>query len=148
MLREKTIGVIVFRREGKSIKYLLLHHGGDYWNFPKGRQEAGEDEITSALRELREETGITEIRLVDDFRDEYDYDFDTEIRQGIKETIYKKAIFFLGEVKTDEIKISDEHLDYGWFDYDVASKRMFFQNGQNLLKRVHQFLFNKQDFVL
>ncbi|NUM25086.1 MAG: NUDIX domain-containing protein [Candidatus Buchananbacteria bacterium] len=148
MVREKTIGFIIFRRQGKSVRYLLLHHGGDYWNFPKGRQEAGEDEVTSARRELEEETGITAINIIPDFRDEYDYDFDTEIRSGVKERIYKKAIFFMAQAETDEVKISDEHIDHGWFDYDTALKRLFFQNGQNLLKRAHKFLLNKQDFVL
>jgi len=65
MIREKTFGIIIFKKEGKGIRYLLLHHGGEYWNFPKGHQEAGENEIESALRELREETGITEIKIID-----------------------------------------------------------------------------------
>ena len=65
MLREKTIGIITFKREGQGIRYLLLHHGGDYWNFPKGRQEKGESELDSALRELKEETGITKVKIID-----------------------------------------------------------------------------------
>ena len=148
MVREKTIGIIVFRRQGQSWKYLLLHHGGGYWNFPKGRQEKDEDDMASALRELQEETGITNIDLVENFRDEYDYDFDSEIHSGVKERVYKKAIFYLGEVKSDAVKISDEHLDYGWFDFATATKRLFFQGSQDLLKRAHQFLLKKQDFVL
>ncbi|OGY46153.1 MAG: hypothetical protein A3J62_00610 [Candidatus Buchananbacteria bacterium RIFCSPHIGHO2_02_FULL_38_8] len=148
MIREKTIGIITFKREGKSIKYLLLHHGGEYWNFPKGRQELGEDELTSALRELKEETGIVSVDIIEGFYDEYDYDFDSEIKDGIKEKVYKHAVFFLGEVKEEVVKISDEHLDYGWFDFETALKRMFYQEGQNLLKRAHQFLLKQQDFVL
>ena len=70
MLREKTIGIVVFKKEGKSIKYLLLHHGGEYWNFPKGRQEGLEEELDSAKRELEEETGIKDIKIIDGFKDE------------------------------------------------------------------------------
>ncbi|MDD2806986.1 MAG: NUDIX domain-containing protein [Patescibacteria group bacterium] len=148
MAREKTIGIVVFRREGQGIRYLLLHHGGSYWNFPKGRQEAGETEIESALRELHEETGITDIKIVDGFKEEYDYDFDSEIINGVREKKYKTAIFFLGEVASAEITISSEHIDSGWFDYDKALERSFFQQGQNLLKKANQFLLNQQDFVL
>lgn len=148
MIREKTIGVITFRKEGRGIRYLLLHHSGQYWNFPKGRQEKGEEELDSALRELEEETGIIKVKITDGFRDEYDYDFDTEIKGGTKEKIYKKAIFFIGEVDDEKVKVSDEHLDYGWFDFETAMKRIFFQEGQDQLKRAHQFLLNQQDFVL
>jgi len=148
MVREKTMGIIIFKRERKGIRYLLLHHGGEYWNFPKGRQERLETEKMAAFRELKEETGITEVDLVKGFQDEYDYDFDTEIEDGAKEKVYKKAIFFLGEVKDDKVEISDEHLDFGWFDFNTARKRLFYQEGQNSLKRANRFLLDQQDFVL
>ena len=148
MVREKTIGIITFKHEGKGIRYLLLHHGGSYWNFPKGRQEGLEAELDSALRELEEETGITEIKIIKGFKDEYDYDFDTEIKDGVKEKVFKKAIFFLGEVKNDKVEISDEHIDYGWVDFETALKRLFYQEGQDSLKRAHQFLLGQHDFVL
>jgi 8-oxo-dGTP pyrophosphatase MutT (NUDIX family) len=148
MIRQKTVGIITFRKEGQGILYLLLHHGGSYWNFPKGRQEGLETEMQSALRELQEETGIINIKIIEGFRDEYDYDFDFEIEDGVKEKVYKNAIFFLGEVADDKVKISDEHIDFGWFDYETALKRMFHQEGQNSLKKAHQFLLKKQGFVL
>ncbi|MFA5022479.1 MAG: NUDIX domain-containing protein [Patescibacteria group bacterium] len=148
MLRQKTIGIVIFRRQEKMIKYLLLHHEGEYWNFPKGRGEGLETEQDTALRELQEETGITEVKIIEGFKEEYDYDFEREIEGGVSETFYKKAIFFLGEVKTSEVRISDEHLDFGWCDYDIALKRLFFQNGQDILKKAHQFLLKEQGFVL
>ncbi|MFA6410074.1 MAG: NUDIX domain-containing protein [Candidatus Buchananbacteria bacterium] len=148
MEREKTIGFVIFRRQGRSISYLLLHHGGQYWNFPKGRQEGLETEVETALRELQEETGITNVKVIDGFREEYDYDFDREVQDGVRQTFSKKAIFFLGEVESEPVAISDEHIDFGWFDYDIALKRLFFQNGQDILKRAHQFLLKEQGFVL
>lgn len=148
MIKKKSAGIIVFKKDGQGIRYLLLHHGGDYWNFPKGTQEKGEDDLQTALRELREETGIRNIKVIDSFFDGYDYDFDTKIRQGVKEKVYKAVVFFLGEVKGEEIKISNEHIDFGWFDFKTASERLFYQNGQDLLKRAHQFILRSQDFVL
>jgi 8-oxo-dGTP pyrophosphatase MutT (NUDIX family) len=148
MLRQKTIGFVIFKREGMAIRYLLLHHDREYWNFPKGRQEGLETEQDTALRELREETGIAQVKIIDGFRNEYDYDFNTEIHDRTKERVYKTAIFYLGEVSGDKVKISDEHLDFGWFDYNTALKRLFFQNGQVVLKKANQFLLKQQDFVL
>jgi len=148
MEREKTVGIVIFRREGKGIRYLLLHHGGPYWNFPKGRQEPGETEVQTALRELREETGITDVKIIDGFKHEYNYDFDSEVNDGVREKIFKHAIFFIGEVQGDAVEISHEHIDYGWFDYETAHKRSFYQQGQDLLKAANQFLLKEQDFVL
>ena len=148
MTRSKSVGFVIFRKEDKGIKYLLLHHGAEYWNFPKGRVEEGEEELQTAKRELVEETGITDIKIHPDFRYEYTYDFDTVIANKTKETVYRTGVFFLGEVLADMVKISDEHLDFGWFDYDTALDRLFYQQGRDLLKQAHQFLLNKQDFVL
>lgn len=148
MIKKISIGIVVFRQDGKSIKYLLLHHGGEYWNFPKGTQKKGESDLDTALRELKEETGIKKIKLIDGFMQEYDYDLDTEIKNGVREKIYKHVKFFLGQVQDDKIKISHEHLDSGWFDYETALKRMYYQDGQNLLKTAHQYILKMQDFVL
>ncbi|MFA6215616.1 MAG: NUDIX domain-containing protein [Patescibacteria group bacterium] len=148
MIRKKSAGVIIYTKDGRGIRYLLLHHGGQYWNFAKGTQEKGEADLQTALRELEEETGITEVKIIDGFLESYDYDFDTEIKNGVRQKVYKTVIFYLGEVKQDKIVISDEHLDYGWFDFTTAHQRLFFQNGQDLLQKANQFLLKKQDFVL
>ena len=58
MLR-KSCGVIPYRiREGKR-EYLILLQTNGSWSFPKGHMEPGETETETALRELREETGLT-----------------------------------------------------------------------------------------
>jgi len=148
MLHSKGIGIIPCKIDGRAIRYLLLHHGGHYWNFPKGHPEGLEDELTTARRELEEETGITEVKIIAGFKEGYDYDFDTEIKDGEKQRVFRQAIFFLGEVSGEEVKISHEHLDYGWYDYETALKRLYYQNSQDLLKKAHQFLLKQQDFVL
>jgi 8-oxo-dGTP pyrophosphatase MutT (NUDIX family) len=53
-------GGVVWRVSGKGhVKVLLVHRPqyGD-WSLPKGKVEQGEDPLTAALREVREETGL------------------------------------------------------------------------------------------
>src|SRR5438552_19075973 len=102
--QERSAGVIVFRRADGEKLYLLLDYG-KYWDFPKGHIEAGEDEREAALRELGEETGISDIELMDDFRDERVYFFRPPGRGLVRTTV----VFFIGEVESDQVKISHEH---------------------------------------
>ena len=148
MTQSKAIGFVIFKKKGQGIRYLLLHHGASYWNFPKGRVEQGEEELDTAKRELFEETGITDIKMYSDFRYEYNYNFDTVIKDKVKEKVHRTGIFFLAEVEDDKVAISNEHLDSGWFDYETALKRMFYQEGQDLLKAAHKFILKQQDIVL
>jgi predicted NUDIX family NTP pyrophosphohydrolase len=60
-------GVLVYRQTGPRPEFLLGHPGGPLWArkdqgawmVPKGLIEAGEDPATAAVREFKEETGLT-----------------------------------------------------------------------------------------
>ena len=68
--REKSCGVLVLRRQEDELYVVLLRHRfGGHWSFPKGRVEARPSERQTALREVRDETGLTGIMLLDGFRE-------------------------------------------------------------------------------
>jgi 8-oxo-dGTP pyrophosphatase MutT (NUDIX family) len=53
----RAAGVVVFRRTARGVYFLVLRAYKN-WDFPKGLVEAGEDQLTCAKRELKEETGL------------------------------------------------------------------------------------------
>jgi ADP-ribose pyrophosphatase YjhB (NUDIX family) len=53
-------GVIVSENTGLVV---IVSQNGDSWSLPKGHVEAGEDELTAAIREIREESGVTDLRF-------------------------------------------------------------------------------------
>lgn len=55
-------GVVLVRAEAGEWRFLLLR-AYQYWDFPKGRTEAGETPLEAAKREVQEETGITELQF-------------------------------------------------------------------------------------
>lgn len=55
-------GVVVLHRIGDHYNYLLLR-AYDYWDFPKGMVEPGESPFACAIREVTEETTITDLRF-------------------------------------------------------------------------------------
>ncbi len=50
-------------RDGNG-NVIVVNQRGRSWSLPKGKLEDGEDELTAAYREIYEETGVSEIRLV------------------------------------------------------------------------------------
>jgi ADP-ribose pyrophosphatase YjhB (NUDIX family) len=64
VVRETTSGGIVFRR-GKSgdVQILLMQDAKDRWTIPKGHVEPGEEPRDTAEREIREETGLKEMKV-------------------------------------------------------------------------------------
>ena len=60
MKREKSCGALVYRITQNGQKELLFikHRHGTHWSFPKGHMEEGENEVQTALREVKEETGL------------------------------------------------------------------------------------------
>lgn len=140
----KTIGIVIFRRRPHGCEYLLLHHRGPYWNFPKGRVEPrDEGELGTAFRELAEESGLPRaaVRLMPGFRTTYRYHFRGRDADGQLESVSKLAIFYLGEVvRAQPVVISHEHRGAGWFDAREAWERLHYPNSRRVLGAAEAFL--------
>ena len=92
--------------------------------------EIDESTHETAIRETREETGITDITFIENFEEWIKYDF-----QYNGELVHKNVVFFLAETKTEEVKISYEHLGYTWMDYNTAMEKTTFDNAKRVLTR-------------
>jgi 8-oxo-dGTP pyrophosphatase MutT (NUDIX family) len=135
MIEETSAGIVLFRKEGSKILFLLLHYPSGHWDFVKGKMEDGESTHETAIREAREETGITDITFLENFEEWIKYDF-----QYKGELVHKKVVFFLAETKTKEIIISHEHLDYTWMDYNTSMEKTTFDNAKTVLTRAQTLL--------
>ena len=136
MKEEVSAGIILFN-DNESRKFLLLNYPSKHWDFVKGKMENGETSHETALRETKEETGISDVEFLNGFEEEIEYYFRAE-----NQDIHKKVIFFLGKTKTLDIILSHEHLDFIWLDYDNALNRITYENAKNLLKKSKEFLDN------
>lgn len=58
--RPFSAGVVVVRRFDEDWRYLLLR-SFQYWDFPKGGVEPGEAPLAAAVRETREEAGLSDL---------------------------------------------------------------------------------------
>lgn len=57
-MKENSAGGVVFRKENGLVQILMIEDRFGHWTLPKGKQEQGETDEETAIREIREETGI------------------------------------------------------------------------------------------
>ncbi len=148
-IQEKSCGIILFREEASTSEdthtnsksthyYLVLHYPGGHWDFAKGHVEANENEEMTALREMREETGIFKVTFMKNFRVAMDYFYRRDRR-----LYHKDVIYFLGKTSEQKVKLSHEHQGYAWLTYADAMKQLTFENAKSLLKKAEKFLVEK-----
>ena len=130
MTLERSAGVLLFREAPEQPRRFLLLDYGNHWDYPKGHVEPGEDDPTAARREVAEETGITQVELIDGFSREMTYVFRGRRGNLIKKTV----IFFLGRTDASEVALSHEHVGYAWLTAEEALARLTYPNAKSMLQ--------------
>jgi len=137
---EKSAGAVLFVRENKKIKYLLLKHSLGHWDFPKGNIEKGEKIEDTVRREIKEETGISRVVFISGFKHWIKYFYRLKGK-----TVFKIVTFLLAEAKTKKVKLSFEHVGYKWLDFNKAMKLLKFRNSKEILKMANEFLNKRKE---
>ncbi|MEM4152741.1 MAG: NUDIX domain-containing protein [Candidatus Pacearchaeota archaeon] len=138
--KEKSCGVIIFRKENKKILYLLLYRKAskqykEMWDFPKGNIEKNESEKEAAVREVKEETGIVDLKFISSFKESINFFYRKD-----NKLIFKTVIFLLAETNQEEIKLSFEHDDYKWATFNEALKLLTHKNSKEILIKAKNLL--------
>lgn len=128
-------GVVFYDSGGNGPVYLVMVNRKGYWEFPKGHVDKGETDEEAALREVREETGLTDLTIVPGFKKEISYVYSAGRRKAPKQ-----VVFFLMKTKPAAVLVSDEHLGYVWLDFDRAIRKVSYENARNVLESAHAFL--------
>ena len=128
MSYEKSCGAVVFRKYHGNIELLLIKHVvGGHWSFPKGHVEPGETEEQTALREIKEETGI-DVELNTSFREVVSY--------SPKRDTTKDVIYFLGKAKTFQYTPQEEEIaQIKWVEINLAHSFLTYDNDKQLANK-------------
>lgn len=128
---ELSIAAIVYHQE----EFLLLKYGLGHWEFVKGHKEEDESDQQTILRELEEETGITNAVIIRGFKEKYNYTFNFRGQR-----IHKYVLCYLIKSNTKNVKISYEHEDFIWLPIYEALNKVTFDNARRLLRKADKFL--------
>lgn len=91
---------------------LVIHQkSGNHWTLSKGRPERGETPRQTAIRELKEETGLD----IDRFLSDRTFFTDYEVVKRDGRRMRKRVTYFVAEVKPGEVKVQESELHgYRW----------------------------------
>ena len=134
---EKSCGGVVFSRENNTIRYLIIRHLGGHCGFPKGHIEPGESEEETAIREIREETGLT-VSLIAGFRAADSYPLPN------KPGVWKEVVYFLAEFSDQAIQTQPEEISEAYLvSYEEGLGLLPFPEAKRILTDAHHFLSSK-----
>ena len=140
MKQDYSIGVIPYH--GTAGLFGVVRHAAGHWGFPKGHPDIGESKSITALRELREETGVVSVALDTGrvFSERFEYDHDGER--------YDKTVdYFLGFVESISsspmIGFEKEVIETRWVPYADARDLLTYENNKKLIDEVWNYLKEK-----
>jgi bis(5'-nucleosidyl)-tetraphosphatase len=132
--RARSAGGVVFRRNAGRAEILLLKHESGKWMLPKGTIEPGETPEAVALREVREETGISRVRVVADLGEErYHFFWRAEDTYYDKTVRYYLLEFLGGEEPAPQGE--EGFVACEWVGLDDALERITYKETREVVRR-------------
>ena len=137
-VREVSAGGVMYRKNSDQIQIALIHVR-NRWGLPKGHVEEGERIEETALREVREETGL-EGRVVKKLGD-IRYAYRDKTKEGEPIRIYKRVHFYLLRYLKGDVRDHDHEVDEArWFPMDQVIKNLKFATERKMVHRALSIL--------
>ncbi|MBV6419347.1 MAG: hypothetical protein DAHOPDDO_00563 [Ignavibacteriaceae bacterium] len=134
----------IFRETEKGIEFLLLKRseGQPYpglWQMVTGKIKSNEKAYQTALREIKEETGLIPVQLwvaptVNSFYEP-------------KHEYICLLPVFAARVEADEIKLSKEHTEYQWVDKSTAQKMLAWEGQRKAVQIIEDYFLSEKSFL-
>ena len=117
------VGIVVLNKDNKVFVAKRIDNPKNFWQMPQGGVDEGEDYLTAAFRELKEETSITNVELVSELDGFVTYNLPDRLLGIIWKGKFKGQIqkWFLMRYLGDDSEVNiqtskPEFLDWKWVD--------------------------------
>jgi len=143
MHTDASYGIIPVRHDGAARRYLLVQQRKGHWGFPKGHAEGDEAPVGAAMRELAEETGLEELRVLEDSQMREAYVFTKKSGRRVRKTVTYYVGLVDGEVALTPQP--EEILQCRWMTADHARRTITFPESRDLLDKAERYLDARDD---
>ena len=123
------VGIVVLNKENKVFVAKRIDNPKNFWQMPQGGIDIGEDFLTAAYRELKEETSIENVELIKEIEDTTIYELPDHLLGIIWKGKYKGqkqkwfVMRFLGKDNDINIKTKKpEFLEWRWIELDMITE--------------------------
>jgi 8-oxo-dGTP diphosphatase len=139
-IRDQTsAGGVVFRRVGDRVEVVIIAVGpNNRWQLPKGLVDKNEKPEVTAVREAREEGGVTSEIVT--HLDTVDYWY-AGLENGIRVRFHKRVHFYLMRYLSGDTKDHDWEVNEArWVPIEDAAAQLAFDNEKRVMEQAAEFI--------
>lgn len=131
--------VLIKRDEGKILLMKRSKYPADSWCYVAGSIEEGETAWETAIREVKEETGM---RCGEDYT-LYSGDTMEQLYNTAKDYIWIAPVFVALVHSEKEVEINHEHTEYRWMDIEEALKVLSFPEQKRVVRHIEEYFIDE-----
>ena len=143
-LKVRVVDCYVYFQKAKEVEFLLLKRNKNklyehLWQGVAGKIEKDEKAWETAVRELKEETGLAPKKM-------FVADHVSRFYEKHKDRMNLVPVFGI-EVDSKDVILSDEHIDYKWVDFKEAFETLVWNGQKKGIQTVYNMLINNDDRI-
>lgn len=132
MKYEKSCGAVIYTVQNGTRFYLVEQMQKGHVSLCKGHVEQDESEHETAIREIREETGL-EVEFVEGFRKTITYSPSMDCM--------KTVVFFLAHAEHTSVRVQEKEVrEIKWLPFENAVEALTFDSTREILRQAETFL--------
>ena len=138
----RVVDCYVYRQTNDGLKFLLMKRNLNkiyehLWQGVAGKIEDGETAPEAAIRELKEETGFDPVKV-------FVADHVSRFYEVHGDRINLVPVFGI-EVNSDEVILSEEHIDFKWVTIEEALNTLVWNGQKKGIQTVHDMVISDDD---
>ena len=143
-IKVRVVDCYVYRQTDKGLKFLILKRNEKklyehLWQGVAGKIEKDEEAWQTAIRELKEETGLDPVKM-------FVADHISQFYEKHGDRVNLVPVFGI-EVDSKNVILSDEHIEYKWVDFKEAFDTLVWNGQKKGIQTVYNMVSNNDERI-